>query len=391
MLIKVGIDFTGLISKSLSQHTKEIITNSQSETLTFYFDNFIGNQNIRSHNLQSSHNVKINTIDHSKEEIFFIRSIFNKLDELIDLDFSETSNSSDSNINFHSVLESSTFDENTLGEVIKQKNHTKSWWDILWKNKSESKALQIEEKYTLIHEIGHSLGLSHPFESPTNDMWDTKDTVMSYNFSKPDWNNWFSEHDIEALINIWGREDDNGFLKFNLTSGSYKFIKKKDNKYFLEHENQKVDITGLSYVKFSDKTYYVKKDIIKIFDQLDSIDDISSKVYRLYRAAFGRFPDSDGLNYWITKNRVGENNHLQTAKSFLYSNEFNEIYSHTKTNRDYLTNLYQNVLDRVPDEIGYNYWLNQLENNLESRSEVLIGFAESKENKQVFMYQTGLL
>ena len=48
MLIKVGIDFTGLISKSLSQHTKEIITNSQSETLTFYFDNFIGNQNIRS-------------------------------------------------------------------------------------------------------------------------------------------------------------------------------------------------------------------------------------------------------------------------------------------------------------------------------------------------------
>ncbi len=387
----MGIDFTGLISKSLSQHTKEIITNSQSETLTFYFDNFIGNQNIQSDALQSSHNLKVNTIDHSEEDIFFIRSIFNKLDELIDLDFSETSVSSDSDINFHSVLESSTFDENTLGEIIKQKNQTKTWWDILWKNKSELKALQIEEKYTLIHEIGHSLGLSHPFESPTNDMWNTKDTVMSYNFSKLDWDDWFSEDDIKALINIWGREDDNGFLKFNLTSGSYKFIREKENKCFLEHESQKKDITGLSYIEFSDKTYYVKKDIIKIFDQLDSIDDISSKVYRLYRAAFGRFPDGDGLDYWITKNRSGANSYLQTAKSFLYSNEFKEIYNDINTNQDYLTKLYENVLDRVPDEIGYNYWLNQLDNNLESRSEVLIGFAESKENKQVFMYETGLL
>ena len=387
----MGIDIEGLISKSLSQHTKEIITDNQSETLTFYFYNYIGIKNIRSNNLHSSNQIKINTIDHSKEEKIFIRSIFKRLDELIDLDFNETLNSYDSNINFYSVFDSTTFDVNTLGQIINQKNQRKSWWDIIWKNQGDSKELQREERYSLIHEIGHSLGLSHPFESPNNPIWNTKDTVMSYNFSTSDWDDWFSEDDINALINIWGRENDKGFLNLNFTSTYYKFIKNKENQYFLEDESQKIDITGLNYVKFTNRTYYVKKDIIDIFEHLSSLNDISSKVYRLYQAAFGRFPDIDGLNYWITKNRSGENNYRQTAKSFLYSQEFKDLYKDAKNNQDYLDNLYKNVLDRVPDENGYNYWLNQLENTIETRSEVLIGFAESQENKQVFMYQTGLL
>ena len=56
----------------------------------------------------------------------------------------------------------------------------------------------------------------------------------------------------------------------------------------------------------------------------------------------------------------------------------------------YLTTLYSNVLGRSPDQSGFNYWLNQLNNNIEDRGEVLMGFSESVENKALFIATTGL-
>ena len=45
-------------------------------------------------------------------------------------------------------------------------------------------------------------------------------------------------------------------------------------------------------------------------------------MFRVYNAAFNRFPDSDGLEYWIEKNSSGENTERQVAESFLASSEF---------------------------------------------------------------------
>ena len=51
--------------------------------------------------------------------------------------------------------------------------------------------------------------------------------------------------------------------------------------------------------------------------------------------------------------------------------------------------LYLNVLGRDYDQEGYNYWLGNLNNGIETRYELLLGFAESAENKTLFTEMTG--
>ena len=71
-------------------------------------------------------------------------------------------------------------------------------------------------------------------------------------------------------------------------------------------------------------------------------------------------------------------------------NEFKNIYGEELNNESYIKNLYNNVLNRDPDNNGYNYWLNQLNSERETRAELLMGFSEAVENKAIFMSQTGL-
>ena len=60
-------------------------------------------------------------------------------------------------------------------------------------------------------------------------------------------------------------------------------------------------------------------------------------------------------------------------------------------NENYLNALYSNIFDRSPDQIGFNYWLGQLHDGFEDRSEVLMGFSESSEHKSLFSENTGLI
>ena len=56
----------------------------------------------------------------------------------------------------------------------------------------------------------------------------------------------------------------------------------------------------------------------------------------------------------------------------------------------YVNTLYKNILGREADKSGYDYWVEQLDSGLENRGELLLGFAESLENKALFSEVTGL-
>jgi hypothetical protein len=78
------------------------------------------------------------------------------------------------------------------------------------------------------------------------------------------------------------------------------------------------------------------------------------------------------------------------ASSFLASTEFKECYGEDVSNESYVNTLYINVLGRDYDQTGYNYWLSNLNNGVETKYELLLGFSESLENKGLFSEMTGV-
>ena len=131
------------------------------------------------------------------------------------------------------------------------------------------------------------------------------------------------------------------------------------------------------------------KDIIGTFNQVTGLNTDSGEMFRLYNAAFARFPDADGLKYWIDQFSSGKNTRRVVAQSFLGSAEFTEKYGSNVSDETYVNNLYKNVLGRDADTEGLNYWVGNLSSGLETRYEALLGFAESAENKALFTDMTG--
>jgi len=132
-------------------------------------------------------------------------------------------------------------------------------------------------------------------------------------------------------------------------------------------------LTSVERIKFADKSI--------AFD----VDGNAGKVYRIYKAAFGRDPtqgDLTGLGYWISQTDNGMSL-LEVSARFIDSSEFTRVYGLNSSNSDFLSKLYRNILGRNPDQIGFGWWLDQLNTNPEkTRRKVLADFSESPENKQ---------
>ncbi|OMH26627.1 DUF4214 domain-containing protein [Motiliproteus sp. MSK22-1] len=110
------------------------------------------------------------------------------------------------------------------------------------------------------------------------------------------------------------------------------------------------------------------------------INGTAGQVYRIYKAAFDRTPDAEGLGFWI--DTVEHGGTLQNvAAGFIHSNEFQTLYGDNPSNELFLTSLYHNVLDRDPDQDGFQWWSDKLNSGAESREDILVDFSESPENQ----------
>ena len=151
------------------------------------------------------------------------------------------------------------------------------------------------------------------------------------------------------------------------------------------------EITGISTLTFDDSRISVSDNIIGVFNQVTGKETKDAQMFRLYNASFNRFPDSDGLKYWINEYSKGITDYRNIAESFIISNEFKQRYGATNTNLEFATNMYKNILGRLPDSDGLNYWVSNLDAGTNSRVDVLGGFSESIENKNLFSQVTGFV
>ena len=99
--------------------------------------------------------------------------------------------------------------------------------------------------------------------------------------------------------------------------------------------------------------------------------------FRMY-GIFDRAPDLQGLGFWINSFDHGADL-PDVASSFIASPEFAAMYGANSTDTNFVTLLYNHVLDRDPDSEGNAYWLNALNNGM-TRGAVLASFSESPEN-----------
>jgi hypothetical protein len=71
---------------------------------------------------------------------------------------------------------------------------------------------------------------------------------------------------------------------------------------------------------------------------------------------------------------------LTVAEQFLLSAEFQSKYGANPSNEDFIDLLYLNVLNRLPDQSGYDFWIDAFDRGL-SRAGALVEFSESAENQ----------
>lgn len=109
------------------------------------------------------------------------------------------------------------------------------------------------------------------------------------------------------------------------------------------------------------------------------VDGVAGQAYRIYKAAFNRQPDADGLGYWISL-MDGGLSLSDAAAGFIGSSEFARLYGPNPSNEQFIDLLYQNVLQRQSDQSGYDFWIQAMNSGV-SRAQVLAEFSESPENQ----------
>ncbi|MEM8922739.1 MAG: DUF4214 domain-containing protein [Actinomycetota bacterium] len=101
-----------------------------------------------------------------------------------------------------------------------------------------------------------------------------------------------------------------------------------------------------------------------------------AQIVRLYKAYFGRLPDTAGLDHWVAARRSGLSL-AAVSEAMATSAEFVAQYG-ALSDAAFVDRIYHNVLGRSPDAAGLDHWVSTLGRGV-PRGSVMLGFSESDE------------
>ena len=144
----------------------------------------------------------------------YFNSMVRRLDSIIDLDFRQVDQASQSDVEFYYDTEIDLGGGRTTLGLATPIGF--EGWEV-YLNYPKLETTERYRRYALIHEFGHSLGLEHPFENGDGDVFEgnidpwssayPEDTVMAYRVPRSgQWPGFFSNNDLNALVEVWGAE-----------------------------------------------------------------------------------------------------------------------------------------------------------------------------------------
>lgn len=113
-------------------------------------------------------------------------------------------------------------------------------------------------------------------------------------------------------------------------------------------------------------------------------------IERLYPATLARDPDLPGLHYWVNQARAGQTMD-SIADQFWQSSEFTARFGADLSDSAFVTVLYRNALGREPDDSGQAHWGGELAAGRLSRTQLLLLFANTDEQRTATDQRLGLV
>nr|MBL0721967.1 DUF4214 domain-containing protein [Sulfurovaceae bacterium] len=101
---------------------------------------------------------------------------------------------------------------------------------------------------------------------------------------------------------------------------------------------------------------------------LNATTATNENVTKVYIADFNRAPDAAGLKYWIDTKLELEN----ISQSFFDQDETKKLYPTTLSKADFVNEIYKNAFNRNGDPDGITYWTNELIHGTISRGNMIL-------------------
>ncbi len=199
-----------LIKDSLFNYTSDLLTNDS--YLDIYFHAKGGNVQIEGGPFGEQIINSLPIIDEDQE--FIIKTI-SGLNQTLDIDFRLTANYEKSDIAIFFDSEINVGEDNVIGIAYENYNSGEGRWEIILDTVAINDSNYLH--YALIHELGHTLGLEHPFDDSDGDVYNDitspwlslypEETVMAYRFPRLGiWPEEYTQNDLMALTSLWGEE-----------------------------------------------------------------------------------------------------------------------------------------------------------------------------------------